>query len=319
VKYKTILIDGRHLLFRCADAMRELGVEDENGFTNTGAIFGFIKSVIRVWTLFADDGCWLCVCWEGGKTIRRQIYDGYKRKDEVTDPDVQEFLGAMMEQEKWLRGLLSYAGWWQARSIGYEADDTMGALAREMEDPDNTDRLPVAIYTGDADLHQCVGSAVHVISPPRPPNRPTETIWTIKDVTERWAVPPRRVPEYKALAGDSSDKIPGVKGIGDVWAKKLLTSYGNLAKLEEAAKSGEVSGIWDGKEWKSKPIALRVADDLENMWMSHKLATIVTDAPVEFIERRPDAEKLRKSLAVFKMMTLMSSVPFGNMLAIGNI
>jgi DNA polymerase-1 len=314
MKYKVILVDGRHLLFRCADAMRELGVTDADGFTNTGAIFGFLKSTLRMYDRYAEDGAKLVVCWEGGRLYRRDIFDGYKRKEDTMTEELQSFLDVMMEQEKWLRAMLKFAGWHQAVSPGYEADDVLGTLAKSFS---LDGQGPVAIYTGDMDLHQCVTDDVSVISPPRP-GKPGESVWTRAEVEERWAVPPERVPEYKGLAGDKSDRIPGVRGVGDVWAKKLLNAYVSLEELLKAAKTGEVSGEWSGKAWKSKTIAKAIVDDEEMMFISRRLATIVDDVPVAWMDRLHQPDRLRKAMSAFQILSLMGSIPFGKIIAIGN-
>jgi len=301
--YRTILIDGRHLLYRAADVMRDLGLEEGEGWTPTGAIYGFIKTVMALWERVAAEGCWLCVCWEGGKLFRRSLYDDYKRKGEP-DPELRQFLDGMDSQEKLLKGVLSLAGISQAVATGYEADDVMATLATRMEKLEKF--RPVAIYTGDADLHQCVTESVHVISPSyNKASKDRDKVWLLEDVVDRWRVQPERIPEFKGLSGDGSDHIPGVKGIGEGWARKLLTTYKSLDDLLKDARKGTVSGVYEGKEWSNARIAGMIAEQHEMMYLSAKLATVVPDAPIHFLPTRSDERKLIQTFQAFRFHTML--------------
>ena len=303
MQYDHIIIDGRHALFRVASTMASLGVDDLDGFTPTGPMYGFIKVCLSIVERHGHAGTRLTICWEGGWLHRRKMYPDYKRnrvkrKDVAASP----LLITLNDQEAILKGILSLAGWEQAWCEGYEADDVMATLAAGA-------RTPTAIYTGDHDLHQCVTDYVHVLSPNNTRKRKGggDTIrWDNAAVRERWKVDPLRVPDVKGLEGDTSDNIPGCPGIGKVWAQKLLTEYGTVEDVIAAARSGHaLNGTWDGKPWTSQRHASIIQDNVETIEMSKRLATVERQVPYRTITPINDSSALVDAFKTFHFATLL--------------
>lgn len=306
MRYKAILLDGRHLLFRVASMMKGLTSDSTAEGMPTGGIYGFIKAMLSIYEDHAHKDAILIVCWEGGATERRGLDPEYKMGERAkarlkVEEDV--IMRTLDDQMKILQGVLSYAGIRQAYSPGWEADDTMGTLSRQLV---AKDMFPVAIYSGDYDMHQCVTSNVHVVCADRNPhNRGPDVIWDIPAVVERWGCAPIRVIEHKALAGDTGDNYHGCPGIGDVWARKLLQAYGSLPEMIAAAETGKVTGNWDEKDWSSETVAAKLLKGADQISLCEKLATINTFAPIKFRKTNQDVDKLKDSFVKLSFTSLL--------------
>ena len=316
MKYRRILVDGRHLLYRTASVLEGLKADAGVEEIDTGAVHGFLRVILSVIDEWAADDTWVCVCWEGGYDHRRALYPDYKknRRDDITD-EKREMLASLAAQQSILQELLSLAGWPQAFAPGYEADDTIATLAAHLDGREGK----LAIYTGDHDMHQCVTDGIHVLCPPSPASgqRNGNKVWSADDVRQKWAVEPARVPEHKALAGDASDNIPGVSGIGIIWAKKLLNAYPDLDSLVAAAKLGELSGTWDGAPWRSTSVPMKIINDEAMLRTSYCLATVVKNAPVTFWPRSPNRVGLLELYKRYHFVQLSRPQLVNQMLLIG--
>ncbi|MBI3485179.1 MAG: hypothetical protein HY012_08525 [Acidobacteria bacterium] len=161
---------------------------------------------------------------------------------------------------------------------GYEADDVIGALARQAAGKD----LDIFIVTADKDMMQLVGGPVRVLNPSK-----ADLVIDAEKVQEILGVPPEQVIDVMALMGDSIDNIPGAKGIGEKGARALIQRFGSVeAALDHAAEV-------EGKRYREA-----LQNQREQVLLSKKLATIATDVPVSLdlasLSRRdPDADALR--------------------------
>ncbi len=146
----------------------------------------------------------------------------------------------------------------------YEADDIIGTLARQAEERGDLD---VVIATGDRDQLQLIdtNTVVDMFNP-----RGLEpTRYDLAKMQDKYQLTPQRFIDYKALVGDTSDNIPGVMGIGDVGARKLLAAYGSL------------DGIYKNLDKVTGKVHDQLAEQKEMAYLSYKLSTIVCDAPVK--------------------------------------
>lgn len=304
MRYQTVLVDGRHLLFRVASMMKGLTHDSTPTGIPTGGVYGFLKALLSIYEDHAAPGAMVIVCWEGGATARRQLDPQYKMGDRAklrAKDEEDPMMATLDDQMRVLMGVLAHTGIKQARSPGWEADDTLGTLARIFVKNDTT---PVCIYSGDYDMHQCVSEVVHTVNADRNPHgRGPDQVWDVLAVSERWGGAPRRVIEYKALAGDKGDNYNGCPGIGDVWAKKLLAAYPTLDDIYNAASTGVVSGEYEGKEWESKTVAVKLIKGWSCVELSQKLATINDTAPIKFLASKHDEAKL---VEVFKALAFTS-------------
>jgi len=295
--YSYILVDGQHLVHRAAHSYGDLEFIDENGSTvPTGTIYGFLRLIGQAWKNYADNDCRLIVCWEGGYKHRTALYPAYKanRREQPSEED-RERLDKMFNQQRALKKILRVAGWSQAFSEGYEADDVLATLARTYGGE------KVAIYTGDQDLHQCVNENVHVVS--AVPGK-SDKVWTSDLVREKWGVEPYRVPEAKALAGDSGDNIPGCPGCGEGWAKKLLSGGQTVQEVLRRASEGVLTGEVNGKPWRAPALTTKLVENHDQVMVSWELAKVVDQVPVQVDPGEKDHVKFRHVLERLHMFSL---------------
>ncbi len=249
---RLVLIDGHALLYRAYHALPQEMVTSRGEYTN--AIYGFLSTLLKV---VADEKPeYVIVCLDKGRTFRHDLYDEYKAHRAKMPDDLRPQV-ERTEQVLQALGIPTYA------VEGYEADDLIGTLSRQATEAD----LDTLIVTGDADALQLVDEHVNVLVPGR---RYSETVCYDEDrVRERYGFGPTELVEFKALKGDPSDNIPGVPGVGDKTATKLVQEYGTLEKIYESLDL--------------VPSRYRKAleDNREQAFFSRKLATIVTDAPAQ--------------------------------------
>ncbi len=260
-----ILVDGHSLAFRSYYALaksRDGGLSTSTGIP-TSVSFGFLKSLIEVMTV--QDPQYLAVAFDLGlPTFRHEADDTYK-SDRAETPE--DFITDL----KYLQELLTALNLQIVTAPGYEADDVLGTLATRASEAG----FQVKILTGDRDLFQLVNTEkqISVLYLGRDAfgrsGRAKSQEFGPEQVQEKMGIPPELVVDYKALCGDASDNIPGVKGIGDKTAIKLLTTYGSLDKVYEALQ--EIKGANHKK----------LAEGKGEAYHSQHLARIVIDVPLE--------------------------------------
>lgn len=260
-----ILVDGHSLAFRSYYALaksRDGGLSTSTGIP-TSVSFGFLKSLIEV--MAVQDPQYLAVAFDLGlPTFRHEADDTYK-SDRAETPE--DFITDL----KYLQELLTALNLQIVTAPGYEADDVLGTLATRASEAG----FQVKILTGDRDLFQLVDAEkqISVLYLGRDAfgrsGRAKSQEFGPEQVQEKMGIPPELVVDYKALCGDTSDNIPGVKGIGDKTAIKLLTTYGSLDKIYEAI--AEIKGANRKKLESGK----------DDAYHSKHLAQIVIDVPLE--------------------------------------
>src|SRR5579862_4571363 len=181
---------------------------------------------------------------------------------------------------------------------GFEADDVMGALAKQGAKAG----LEVFLVTGDKDMMQLVGGKVRVLRPGSGPNK-TDLIVDDAKVEEIMGVPPKKVADVMALMGDSIDNIPGAKGIGEKGARELILRFGSAEAA--LARAAEV----EGKRYREA-----LLNSKDQVTLSKQLATIAADAPIDLdlkaVERRePDYAALRDLYAELGFTSLLRDLP----------
>src|ERR1700674_2974056 len=224
-------------------------------------------------------------------TFRDKLFDKYK----ATRPPMPDELSVQMPYvrrmcEAMRLPILEYDG--------FEADDVMGALAKQGENAG----LEVYLVTGDKDMMQLVGGKVRVLRPGSGPNK-TDLVVDEAKVEEIMGVPPNKVADVMALMGDSIDNIPGAKGIGEKGARELIGRFGSAeAALEHAAEV-------EGKRYREA-----LQNSREAVLLSKQLAIIDTAAPVklvldDFALREPDVEALRALYSELGFTSLLRDLP----------
>jgi DNA polymerase-1 len=288
-KKKLLIVDGKNLTWRMTDAFSDLSVERDGDDIATGGIHGFLSTIIRLKKQFA---CNAVVCWEGKNNFRYKIFPDYKKRDEPTEEQL-DLIQEVNDQQKRIMAILKHAGIKQYKAVGCEADDIMGTLASKWTLNGTKQAI---IYTGDSDLRQCVTDYTLVLSPNR---KGSDILYDVNEVYKKDGVWPKYVPDLKALAGDSSDKIPGVLGIGQKTAEKLINQYGSVKKIIKAARK-------DFKDW---PVADRfkptIVDEKKAILKYKKLTTILNNADKKLIKPKYNKNKLLKHLRFYKLLSIM--------------
>ena len=259
-----ILVDGSSYLFRAYHALPPLTTSDGRP---TGAIKGVIGMLRKLMADYPDSP--IAVVFDPpGDTFRNELYADYK----ANRPDMPDDLRA---QIKPIHELVAAMGLPLIVEPGFEADDVIGTLAREAEARGES----VLISTGDKDMAQLVSDRITLV------NTMTDTVLDADAVQEKFGVPPERIIDLLALAGDTVDNIPGVEKVGPKTAAKWLTEHGDLDALMAAADAVK------GKLGEN----LRTA--LDQLPLYRELATIRCDVeldfgPEELAIREPDQEQL---------------------------
>src|SRR5690554_2106225 len=250
---KMLIIDGLSLAHRAFHALKDRGFQTSTG-VSTGALYGVVMMVMRL--LEEENPDHLVVAFDVGKTFRHDSYKDYKA---TRLPMADEF----REQIPLIKKFFNLLGAVVIGVVGYEADDIIGSMTLLAQKKGIT----VNIYSGDKDLFQLLGAGVSIFYPKRGvTDRQTVTAaW----MEEEYGLTPEQWADYKALKGDPSDNIPGVKGIGEKTATRLLQQFhsveGLLAHLEEVEKVRERE---------------KLASATEQIGEYKKLTTIRRDVPL---------------------------------------
>ena len=252
---KIILVDGNNLLFRSFYATAYQGVimKNSKGFP-TNALYGFINMMNKI--IKEEEPNYILVAFDKGKTFRHDKYDSYKAgRIEMPDELKLQFPKA--------KEVLDAFGIKHFEIDNYEADDIIGTLARIV---DEEDEFIATIVSSDKDLLQLISDEVIV----KLLKQSGHIMMDRDEFMKTYQVEPARMVDLKALMGDASDHIPGVKGIGEKTAINLLAKYGTLDNLY--ANIDSVTG-------KTKE---KLLTDKDNAYMSYDLATIYKEVPLDF-------------------------------------
>ena len=227
---QLFLIDGYALIYRAFFAMIARPLRTTKG-ENTSAAWGVVNFLLRLREKYRPD----YVVWinDAGTSFREQRYAEYKSTREKLDDSLQADFDRAVER---IRALLEAFRIPLVAVRGYEADDVIGTLATAGA----ARGLQAVIVSGDKDFYQLIGPGVTLLNPGRGGPAAVDEMWVDEsNGSERLGVPPHQVVDFLALVGDTSDNIPGVKGIGEKGAQKLLADYGDLDTI--LARAGEIT------------------------------------------------------------------------------
>ena len=287
---QLFLIDGYALIYRAFYAMISRPLRTAKG-ENTSAAWGVVNFLLRLREKYRPD----YVAWinDAGTSFREQRYADYKSTRQKLDQELQADFNRSVER---ICDLLEAFGIPIVAIKGYEADDVIGTLAQTASERG----MQAVIVSGDKDFYQLVGPGIALLNPGRGGPAAVDEVWVDEsNAIDRLGVPPRQVVDFLALVGDSSDNIPGVKGIGEKGAQKLLEEFGDLETM--LARAGEVSA--------KRPREALLAQ-AENARLSRELVTIKRDVPVEldvgdFLLREPDRDAVIRLLTELEFYTLV--------------
>ena len=269
---KIIMIDGNNLMFRSYYATAYNGnfMNNSKGFP-TNALFGFTNMIHKI--INEETPEYIIVAFDKGKTFRHEEYEGYK-DGRVETPD------ELKKQFPKAKELLTAMGIKYYEIDGYEADDIIGTFAKFCDDDKD---FIGTIVSSDKDLLQLISSDVDI----KLLKQKDYIRYNEKTFEKDYGIKPINVIDLKALMGDPSDNIPGVKGVGEKTALKLLHEYKTL------------DGIYENIENIKGKIKEKLINDKENAYKSYHLATIIKEVPMQIsIEdtkyQKEDKEKLKQ-------------------------
>lgn len=254
---KLMILDGNSIINRAFYGIRMLNAPDG---TPTNAVYGFLSTFRRVFDLAQPQA--VCVAFDvHAPTFRHEQYALYKAQRKP----MPEELAVQMPL---LKQTLDYMGVRRLELAGWEADDLLGTVARRCEAAGWT----CDVVTGDKDSLQLITDSTHVFHVKTRMGQ-TDTIeYTPERFREEYGFDPIRMIDLKALMGDSSDNIPGVPGIGEKTAKDLLVRFGTVADIYRDLDALDI-----------KPgVRKKLTEGRESAQLSFDLATIRTDAPIDF-------------------------------------
>jgi DNA polymerase-1 len=286
---RLFLVDGYALIYRAFFALISRPLTTSRG-ENTSAVWGIANFLQRLLAKHQPD--YLGWVHDSGLSFRHEAYPAYKATREKLTEELQSDFDRGMER---ISELLAVYDIPVLACPGYEADDVIGTLARQGADAG----VEVVVVSGDKDFQQLVRPNVWLLNPGRGGPASVEEQWVgMENASERLGVPPEHVTDYLALVGDTSDNVPGVKGIGDKTASALVSEYGSLEEI--LAHAAEI-------KQKRPREALLEHGDLARL--SKQLVTIHDDLPVTLdLERlrvgEPDWARLRDLFVELEFHTM---------------
>ncbi len=293
---QLFLVDGHALIYRAFFALISRPLRTSRG-ENTSAAWGVVNFLLRLKSKYQPD--YLVWVLDKGDSFRTQLFPEYKSTRQKLDVELQQDFDLALEH---VRDILEAFRIPRVALEGYEADDVIGTLARR----ESEQGLQVVIVSGDKDFYQLIGPQVALLNPGRGGPAGVDELWVDeRNATERLGVPPRQVIDFLALVGDTSDNVPGVRGVGDKTAAQLLQDYGSLDTI--LSKAGEI------KAKRPREALLAEADAAR---LSRQLVTIQTDVPVALelataVSVDPDPEQLRKILTRLEFHSLVNRLDLG--------
>ncbi|MDO8573809.1 MAG: DNA polymerase I [Candidatus Daviesbacteria bacterium] len=282
---RLVLVDGNALLHRAYHAVPPF-TTSKGELVN--AVFGFSSMVLKVIGELHPE--YLAIAWdEKGPTFRHQAYTQYKATRSAPDE-------GLSGQYKRVHEIVKAFNIPEFKLAGYEADDLIGTLATQAEN------LEIIIVTGDRDIMQLINGNVKVFMPKK--TLADVGLYGVEEFVVKYGFMPKQLTDYKGLAGDASDNIPGVPGIGDITATKLIHRFETI------------EGIYKPENLKTLPerTQMLLAEGAESAVMSKKLATLDLEAPIKLdlekcIIHDFDREKVVGLFEELEFRSLIARIP----------
>ena len=291
---RLFLVDGYALIYRAFYALIARPLTTARG-ENTSAAWGIANFIQRLHTNHRPE--YLGWVHDSGLSFRHETYPAYKATREKLTSELQQDFDRGMERicellEAYRIPIISLKG--------FEADDVIGTLTQQAVQQ----RINTVIISGDKDFQQLVEPGVWLLNPGRGGPAGVEEQWvSTQNASERLGVPPERVTDYLALVGDSSDNVPGVKGIGDKTARELVAEYGDIEAIIAAAPLLT----------KKRPREA-LLEHASLARLSKQLVTIRRDLAIslsldDMRVREPDAIRLRHLFVELEFHSLARTIP----------
>jgi len=250
---RLVVIDGKSVFYRGYYAMPNLSTKDG---TPTGGVYGFATMALEIVKRLKPD--YVCVAWDKPKTnirARLKLYPQYKANRKPAPPDFYEQVPILQE-------LLQSLGWPLYELDDYEADDIMGAFAKQAE----AKGIDTYLVSSDLDLLQAVGPRTHIYTLKKGFSQ--IELFNETSFREKYGVDAHQWIDTKALKGDSSDNIPGVAGIGEKTALQLISDYRTL------------DGVYQNLDKLKPAVKAKLEANKDMAYLSKELVTLMCDAPI---------------------------------------
>jgi DNA polymerase-1 len=251
---RLVIIDGKSVFYRGYYAMPNLSTKDG---TPTGGVYGFAVLALEIVKRLKPD--YVCVAWDKSKTnirSRLALYPQYKAGRKTPPPD-------FYEQIPVLHNLLESLGWPLYEADDYEADDLMGAFAKQAGDRG----VESYLVTSDLDVLQLVNSHTHIYTLKK--GLTNIELFNEETFKAKYGVDAQQWIDVKALKGDSSDNIPGVAGVGEKTALELIAQYKTL------------DGVYENIDLLKPALKAKLEKDKDMAYLSKQLVTLMVDAPIK--------------------------------------
>ncbi|MEK3913406.1 5'-3' exonuclease H3TH domain-containing protein [Paenibacillus sp. FSL H7-0331] len=251
---KVLIVDGMALLFRAFYATSYSGyIRKTSAGLPTNAVYGFIQYLFDAVKTFKPTH--VVCCWDlGGTTIRAELFDSYKANRKAPPEE-------LIPQFELVKEVVAEMGILNLGVQGYEADDCIGTVAKTI-----SEEAHVYILTGDHDMLQLISERIHVIIMKK--GKLNYLTYDLQVLWEEKQLHPYQIIELKSFMGDTSDNYPGVRGIGEKTALKLVQEYQT------------VEGVLDALESLPKGVRTKIESDRDMLMLSKDLATIRLDVPL---------------------------------------
>lgn len=285
---KLLAVDGNSIINRAFYGIRLLYTSKG---VPTNAVYGFINILNRLISLEQPDA--VAVAFDlKVPTFRHERYEGYKAGRK---PMPEELRAQIPLLKEWL----NLYGYHVLECPRFEADDILGTLARACENSNHS----CVIATGDRDALQLISDSVKVLLSATKAGKPEIIPFDKKALFEKYGLTPEQMIELKALMGDTSDKIPGVAGVGEKTATELIIKYGTLDGVYENINSDDIRPA----------VKAKLENDKENAYLSHFLGTISREAPIslslnDYLPKVQDQNALAAFMTDLELFRLMDSM-----------
>jgi DNA polymerase-1 len=244
-----LLIDGNSVMHRAYHALPPLNSKDQ---TPTNIVYGFFSMLYKAVIDFSPN--YLATVFDTPKpTFRKKIFTQYQIQRPKMDDNFKIQIPLLKEA-------IDLGGIFRIEKDGFEADDIIGTIINKF----NQRGLRILVITGDRDLFQLITENVYIVTPHI--GLSEIKIYDKEEVLKKFGIPPSKIVDYKALVGDQSDNYPGAKGIGPKTAVKLIYQFESVENLYENLEKVD-----------SEKLRKILATEKENVFLSKKLATILTD------------------------------------------